>query len=99
MISGFQSVPGVVESMKVVTVENSERVARYAFEYGRNGSSEYSGIKNKTLLVSCSQKHWTQEGDHHSQGKHHEIVRRLFLGNIETRGRRLSGNKAQRHDY
>lgn len=30
----FQSVPGVVESMKVVTDENSERVARYAFEYG-----------------------------------------------------------------
>lgn len=30
----FQSVPGVVESMKVVTEENSERVARYAFEYG-----------------------------------------------------------------
>lgn len=26
--------PGVVESMKVVTDENSERVARYAFEYG-----------------------------------------------------------------
>lgn len=30
----FQSVPGVVESMKIVTDENSERVARYAFEYG-----------------------------------------------------------------
>lgn len=30
----LQSVPGVVESMKVVTIENSERVARYAFEYG-----------------------------------------------------------------
>lgn len=30
----FQSVPGVVESMKIITDENSERVARYAFEYG-----------------------------------------------------------------
>lgn len=29
-----ESVPGVVESMKIVTSENSERVARYAFEYG-----------------------------------------------------------------
>lgn len=34
----LQSVPGVVESMKVVTDENAERVARYAFEYG----NEYS---------------------------------------------------------
>lgn len=31
----LQSVPGVVESMKIVTIENSERVARYAFEYGK----------------------------------------------------------------
>lgn len=37
----FQSVPGVVESMKIVTEENSERVARYAFEYGEYSSAVY----------------------------------------------------------
>jgi isocitrate dehydrogenase (NAD+) len=30
-----ESVTGVVESMKVITRSNSERVARYAFEYAR----------------------------------------------------------------
>lgn len=30
-----ESVKGVVESMKVITTSNSERVARYAFEYAR----------------------------------------------------------------
>lgn len=31
-----ESVKGVVESMKIITRENSERIARYAFEYARN---------------------------------------------------------------
>ncbi|KAL0279735.1 UNVERIFIED_CONTAM: hypothetical protein PYX00_001233 [Menopon gallinae] len=30
-----ESVPGVVESMKIVTLENAERVARFAFEYAK----------------------------------------------------------------
>lgn len=33
-----ESVPGVVESMKVITRSNSERVARYAFEYARRNN-------------------------------------------------------------
>nr|CAD7447734.1 unnamed protein product [Timema bartmani] len=37
------SVHGVVESMKVVTQENSERVARFTFEFARkNGRKKYS---------------------------------------------------------
>nr|CAD7460063.1 unnamed protein product [Timema tahoe] len=38
-----ESVHGVVESMKVVTQENSERVARFTFEFARkNGRKKYS---------------------------------------------------------
>lgn len=33
-----ESVSGVVESMKVITKSNSERVARYAFEYARRNN-------------------------------------------------------------
>lgn len=33
-----ESVSGVVESMKVITSVNSERLARYAFEYAKRNS-------------------------------------------------------------
>lgn len=46
-----QSVPGVVESMKVVTDENSERVARYAFEYAKNtGRSRVTTVHKANIM-------------------------------------------------
>lgn len=42
-----ESVRGVIESMKVVTASNSERVARFAFEYAkRNGRKK---------VISCNE--------------------------------------------
>jgi isocitrate dehydrogenase (NAD+) len=42
-----ESVYGVIESMKVVTASNSERVARFAFEFAkRNGRKKVSYISN-----------------------------------------------------
>lgn len=46
-----ESVKGVVESMKVVTVENAERVARYAFQYAReNGRKKVTTIHKANIM-------------------------------------------------
>ncbi|XP_031629138.1 isocitrate dehydrogenase [NAD] subunit gamma, mitochondrial isoform X2 [Contarinia nasturtii] len=46
-----ESVPGVVESMKVVTDENSERVARYAFEYAKStGRTKVTTIHKANIM-------------------------------------------------
>lgn len=48
----FQSVNGVVESMKIVTQENSERVAKYAFEYARkNGRKKVTIIHKANIML------------------------------------------------
>jgi len=47
----FQSVHGVVESMKVVTLENSDRVARYAFEYAKkHGRKKVTTIHKANIM-------------------------------------------------
>lgn len=46
-----ESVPGVVESMKIVTNENSERVARYAFEYAKStGRNKVTTIHKANIM-------------------------------------------------
>ncbi|XP_069694262.1 isocitrate dehydrogenase [NAD] subunit gamma, mitochondrial-like isoform X2 [Periplaneta americana] len=46
-----ESVNGVVESMKVVTSENSERVARYAFEYAKkHGRKKVTTIHKANIM-------------------------------------------------
>lgn len=46
-----ESVPGVVESMKVVTESNSERVARYAFEFAkRNGRKKITTVHKANIM-------------------------------------------------
>lgn len=42
-----ESVSGVVESMKVITSSNSERVARYAFEYARRNNRKKVSVLDK----------------------------------------------------
>lgn len=47
----IKSVHGVVESMKVVTQDNSERVARFAFEYARkNGRKKVTTIHKANIM-------------------------------------------------
>nr|CAD7427937.1 unnamed protein product [Timema monikensis] len=46
-----ESVHGVVESMKVVTQENSERVARFTFEFARkNGRKKVTTIHKANIM-------------------------------------------------
>ncbi|CAA9994272.1 unnamed protein product [Nesidiocoris tenuis] len=46
-----ESVNGVVESMKIVTAENSERVARFAFEYAKqNGRKKVTTIHKANIM-------------------------------------------------
>ncbi|XP_065352393.1 isocitrate dehydrogenase [NAD] subunit gamma, mitochondrial isoform X1 [Cloeon dipterum] len=46
-----ESVPGVVESMKIVTAENSERVIRYAFEYAQKyGRKKVTTIHKANIM-------------------------------------------------
>jgi isocitrate dehydrogenase (NAD+) len=47
----FQSVHGVVESMKIVTLDNSERVARYAFEFAKNHGRKKVTIIHKANIM------------------------------------------------
>lgn len=51
----FQSAPGVVESMKVITEANSLRVARYAFEFARkNGRKKVTTVHKANIMwVFC----------------------------------------------
>ncbi|XP_012216857.1 isocitrate dehydrogenase [NAD] subunit gamma, mitochondrial [Linepithema humile] len=46
-----ESVSGVIESMKVITASNSERVARYAFEYAkRNGRKKVTTVHKANIM-------------------------------------------------
>lgn len=46
-----ESVPGVVESMKIITVEGSERLSRYAFEFARqNGRKKVTTIHKANIM-------------------------------------------------
>ncbi|XP_063992092.1 isocitrate dehydrogenase [NAD] subunit gamma, mitochondrial [Diachasmimorpha longicaudata] len=46
-----ESVDGVVESMKIITRSNSERVARYAFEYAkRNGRKKITTVHKANIM-------------------------------------------------
>lgn len=49
-----ESVHGVVESMKIVTAENSERVARYAFEYAKNHNKKKVTTIHKANIMKLS---------------------------------------------
>lgn len=50
-----ESVNGVVESMKVVTESNSDRVARYAFEYAkRTGRKKVTTIHKANIMYKHS---------------------------------------------
>ena len=49
-----ESVEGVVESMKVVTKSNSERVARFAFEYARRNNRKKVTTIHKANIMKLS---------------------------------------------
>ncbi|XP_054259978.1 isocitrate dehydrogenase [NAD] subunit gamma, mitochondrial-like isoform X1 [Macrosteles quadrilineatus] len=49
-----ESVNGVVESMKIVTQENSERVARFAFEFARKTGRKKITIVHKANIMKLS---------------------------------------------
>uniref|UniRef100_A0A0A9Z381 Isocitrate dehydrogenase [NAD] subunit gamma 1, mitochondrial n=1 Tax=Lygus hesperus TaxID=30085 RepID=A0A0A9Z381_LYGHE len=49
-----ESVHGVVESMKIVTAENSERVARFAFEYAKSHGRKKVTTIHKANIMKLS---------------------------------------------
>ncbi|KAG8235882.1 hypothetical protein J437_LFUL010112 [Ladona fulva] len=49
-----ESVAGVVESMKVVTTDNAERVARYGFEYAKNNGRKKVTTIHKANIMKLS---------------------------------------------
>lgn len=73
-----ESVPGVVESMKVMTVDNSMRVARFAFEYARNNNRKKVTTVHKAnimklsdgLFLECSR----QVAKEYPEIKHDDII-------------------------
>lgn len=49
-----ESVPGVVESMKIVTLENAERVARFAFEFAKKNNRKKVTTIHKANIMKLS---------------------------------------------
>jgi isocitrate dehydrogenase (NAD+) len=49
-----ESVRGVVESMKIITAENSERVARFAFEYAKSHGRKKVTTIHKANIMKIS---------------------------------------------
>jgi len=47
-------IPGVVQSIKLITYEASERVARYAFEYARDSGRPYVTAVHKAPIMKMS---------------------------------------------
>ena len=46
-----QSVPGVVESLKIITREKSRRIAKYAFDYAtRHKRSKVTAIHKANIM-------------------------------------------------
>ena len=52
-----ENVPGVVESMKVVTEPSTERLCRYAFEYARANNRKKVTLVHKAVSVVKFQYH------------------------------------------
>ena len=47
----FQSVPGVVESLKIITREKSRRIAKYAFDYAtRHNRDKVTAIHKANIM-------------------------------------------------
>ncbi|KAH9381917.1 hypothetical protein HPB48_017297 [Haemaphysalis longicornis] len=47
-----ESVPGVVESLKLITREKSEEIARYAFEFARqNGRKKITAVHKANIML------------------------------------------------
>ena len=47
----LQSVPGVVECLKIITRKNSERIARFAFDYAvKNGRRKVTAVHKANIM-------------------------------------------------
>ena len=47
----LQGVPGVVESLKIITAESSLRIARFAFEYAqRNNRKKVTAVHKANIM-------------------------------------------------
>ena len=75
-----ETVPGVVESLKIVTRKNIERIARFAFNYASTHDRKKAGSKREgeTPYESAS-----LAGDSGAQGEHNENRRRLLSEGVQ----------------
>jgi len=47
----FQNVPGVVESLKIITAEKSCKIAKYAFDFAkRHGRKKVTAIHKANIM-------------------------------------------------
>ena len=47
----FQTTPGVVESLKIITREKSERIAKFAFDYAmKHGRQKVTAIHKANIM-------------------------------------------------
>jgi len=89
-----ENVPGVVESLKIVTETSTERLCRFAFDYAvQHGRKKVTTIHK---AVRCSRQitlfyFW-------SFVEHHEIDGRPLSRGQSPRSQRLPAYRAQRHD-
>ena len=54
MHGSFQTVPGVVEMIKVITRKKSERIAKFAFDYATmQGRKKVTAIHKANIMYVC----------------------------------------------
>lgn len=49
-----ENVPGVIESLKIVTEKNTERLCRYAFEYAKANGRKKVTLVHKAVIKYCT---------------------------------------------
>jgi len=55
-----QAVPGVVESLKIMTRTKSERIARFAFDFAiKNGRKKVTCVHKVSFSCLFSSSHWS----------------------------------------
>src|SRR5687768_17678529 len=85
----FRSVvPGVVESIKIITEKASTRIAKYAFEYARTHGRKRISAVHKANIMKRSEEHTSE-----LQSRLHLVCRLLLEKKKKKKNKTIKKNK------
>lgn len=86
-----ENVPGVIESLKIVTEKSTERLCRYAFDYAKAHNRKKVTLVHKAVRVQrISETDLSLFVDSYSFSEHHEGDRWTLSGGIEEGSQGIS---------